>query len=145
MKEVLSEGWYEVKANPKHFYVGIYGDKRVRRELREALLSRWESLPYPKRERKKKQHRAKPHGYNFSVNIQTIINDLDAEIARLTEARNLIAATTKTTTGKKRGRPVGSKVAKVAKKKRKMSAEGKARIIAAQKARWAKIKKDKKA
>lgn len=32
----------------KHRYVGIYGDRRVKRMLRKAL--RWEVLPYPKRE-----------------------------------------------------------------------------------------------
>lgn len=33
--------------SPKHRYVGIYGDKSVRRELRAALV--WQTLPYPKR------------------------------------------------------------------------------------------------
>ena len=32
----------------KHRYVGIYGDRRVKRILRRAL--KWEVLPYPKRE-----------------------------------------------------------------------------------------------
>jgi hypothetical protein len=32
----------------KHRYVGIYGDRRIKRILRRAL--RWELLPYPKRE-----------------------------------------------------------------------------------------------
>jgi hypothetical protein len=34
-------------AGRKHRYVGIYGDRRIKRTLREAL--RWEVLPYPKR------------------------------------------------------------------------------------------------
>jgi hypothetical protein len=42
------------------------------------------------------------------------------------------------TSGKKRGRPPGS-----GKKKRGMSDEGKARVAAAQKARWAKIRAEK--
>lgn len=32
----------------KHRYVGIYGDRRIKRMLRSAL--RWEVFPYPKRE-----------------------------------------------------------------------------------------------
>jgi len=32
----------------KHRYVGIYGDRRMKRILRRAL--RWEVLPYPKRQ-----------------------------------------------------------------------------------------------
>ena len=33
LAEVLAEGWFEVKGNPKHMYVGIYGDKKTRRNL----------------------------------------------------------------------------------------------------------------
>jgi len=33
--------------NGKHRYVGIYGDRRIKRILRGAL--KWEVLPYPKR------------------------------------------------------------------------------------------------
>lgn len=53
LDEVLAEGWKEVKGNPKHLYCGIYGDKRTKRTLREALLARLpkkkRNLPYPKR------------------------------------------------------------------------------------------------
>jgi hypothetical protein len=35
------------KGNPKHRYVGIYADKRTRRQILKAL--RWQSAPYPKR------------------------------------------------------------------------------------------------
>lgn len=41
LKEVLAEGWREIKGNPKHLYVGIYGDKRMRRILREKLLTEY--------------------------------------------------------------------------------------------------------
>ena len=34
LAEVLAEGWQEVKGNPKHMYVGIYGDRRLKRTLR---------------------------------------------------------------------------------------------------------------
>jgi hypothetical protein len=49
-------------------------------------------------------------------------------------------------TGRKRGRPAGSKTVKTkgARKRRKMSAAARAKISAAQKKRWAKKKGDKK-
>jgi hypothetical protein len=54
LAEVLAEGYVEVKGNPKHQYVGIYGDKRMKRTLREALFAKLpekkKNLPYPKRE-----------------------------------------------------------------------------------------------
>jgi hypothetical protein len=49
LKEILAEGWVEVKGNPKHLYCGIYGDKRMKRILRNALTKK--TLPYPKRGR----------------------------------------------------------------------------------------------
>jgi hypothetical protein len=59
-----------------------------------------------------------------------IIAQIDAEIARLKEVQSLLngSGTTPTTTPKKKGT---------------MSAEGRARIAAAQKKRWAKIKRTK--
>jgi hypothetical protein len=47
LQEVLAEGYEEVKGNKKHLYVGIYGDRRLRRKLRAALTRK--ELPYPKR------------------------------------------------------------------------------------------------
>jgi hypothetical protein len=51
-KEVIERmkqcGFEFVQRTSKHRYVGIYGDKKTRRELCEAL--RWTVLPYPKRE-----------------------------------------------------------------------------------------------
>jgi hypothetical protein len=67
-----------------------------------------------------------------------IIQTIDAEIARLEKARALLNGHVSTPT--KRGRPVSSKLVATAKPRRKMSAEGRARIAAAQKARWAKRK-----
>ena len=63
-----------------------------------------------------------------------MIEALDAEIARLEEARRLLAGIF---TGSKRGRGGMSGGGK----RRKISTEGRARIAAAQKARWAKAKK----
>jgi hypothetical protein len=68
---------------------------------------------------------------------------IDAETASLQQARSLIAATAPTPANKKPGRPAKSKKAPVAKQKqkRKMSPEGRARLVAAVKARWARDKK----
>jgi len=68
-----------------------------------------------------------------------IIQTIDAEIARLEQARALLNGHTAPA---KRGRPLGSKPVATSKPlRRKLSAEGRARIAAAQKARWAKTKK----
>jgi hypothetical protein len=67
-----------------------------------------------------------------------IIQTIDAEIARLEKARALLNG--KTTSPAKRGRPSRLTVIATPKPRRKMSAEGRARIAAAQKARWAKAK-----
>jgi len=89
------------------------------------------------------------------MNTNKILEAIDQEILKLQQARALLAdaptiqaakpAAAKSATGKRRGRPKGSVnkkaefAAPVAVKpaKRTMSAEGKARIAAAQKARWA--------
>jgi hypothetical protein len=59
-----------------------------------------------------------------------IVRDIDAEISRLEKVRALLAGHTAPL---KRGEP--------ARKRSRMSAEGRARIAAAQKKRWAKTKK----
>ena len=84
------------------------------------------------------------------MNTQEIIKAIDAQIAQLQQVRELIAgsATPVVTLAPRRGRPKGStnKAAatpapsSVKASKRVMSAEGKARIAAAQKLRWAKQK-----
>jgi hypothetical protein len=64
------------------------------------------------------------------MQIYEIIAALDEEIARLEQVRSLLSgASTSTTTQST--------------KKRTMSVEGRARIVAAQKARWAKSRKKK--
>lgn len=78
------------------------------------------------------------------MDVQSIIDQLTAERTRIDEAIRALSgfATTTTTAKGKRGRPKGStNTAKPAKKKRTMTAEGRARIAAAQKARWAAAKK----
>jgi hypothetical protein len=83
-----------------------------------------------------------------------IVEALDAQIIKLQRARALLAGVSvpaeKVATGKRRGRPKGS-VSKptehtvpavpVKASKRTMSPEGKARLVAALKARWAARKK----
>jgi hypothetical protein len=74
-----------------------------------------------------------------TMDASAIIQTIDAEIARLEQARALLNGHTTTP---KRGRPVSLKSAATLKpQRRKMSAEGRARIAAAQKARWAKAKR----
>jgi len=75
--------------------------------------------------------------------MPTLTELIDAEIARLQRARTLIAGTGK----RGPGRPPKSVEALVAakpKKKRNLSPEGRARIAAAVKARWAAQKKSAK-
>jgi hypothetical protein len=67
-----------------------------------------------------------------------IIETIDAEIARLEQARVLLNGHT---TPAKRGRPVSSAATPTKPPRRMISAEGRARIAAAQRARWAKAKK----
>jgi len=68
--------------------------------------------------------------------IKQILAELDAEIARLHQARALLNGSE---AKRGPGRPKGA--ASTAKKKRNLSPEGRARIAAAVKARWAKQKK----
>lgn len=72
--------------------------------------------------------------YYFLMETSKLVADIDAEIERLQKARALLnGAEAK----RKPGRPANA----TSPKKRTMSAEGRARIAAAQKARWAKTKK----
>ena len=80
------------------------------------------------------------------MNTKAILIGIDAQIAQLEQARELLKGDAKVAAETpQRGRPKGStnKTAAIpaAATKRTMSAEGKARIAAAQKLRWAKQKK----
>ena len=73
-----------------------------------------------------------------------ILDALDAEIARLQQARTILSesqAISLPTERKGRGRPKGHAAVLTVKKPRTMSEEGKARIAAAQKKRWAASRK----
>ena len=78
------------------------------------------------------------------MDVSAIISSIDAELSRLQQARALLAGPVPI---KRRGRPKNSetkpappKPAKKVAKKRTMSPEGRARVAAAQKARWAAVK-----
>jgi len=89
--------------------------------------------------------------------MTNILEQIDAEISKLQQVRALLAGVpiksgkielvgdTVQTVKKGRGRPKGSKnastVSAATGPKRTMSAEGKARIAAAQKKRWAAVRK----
>lgn len=69
------------------------------------------------------------------MDTKELLAAIDSEMATLLQARALLTGTSHTTSHRAR---VGSPARK---KQRSISAEGRARIAAAQKARWAKQKK----
>jgi hypothetical protein len=82
------------------------------------------------------------------MGIANFIAEIDAEITRLQQARTLLSGIA-LPAAKKRGRPakaagaavaVKAVAAKPVKKKRNLSPEGRARMAAAAKARWATVK-----
>jgi hypothetical protein len=78
------------------------------------------------------------------MNTNEIVSQIDREIARLTKARELLQdVPAKRGPGRPRSDAAITPVAKKKTKRRKMSAEARARIAAAQKARWAKAKTKK--
>ncbi len=79
------------------------------------------------------------------MEVSRIIAEIDAQISKLQQARELLAGTT-AKVSKGRGRPKGSKNAKAAApaaapRKRKLSPEGRKRIADAMKRRWAERRK----
>jgi len=71
-----------------------------------------------------------------------IIEAIDAEISRLQQAKVILSGTaTNREPGLPKATNVVSKPVSAKQAKRVMSAEGRAKIAAAQKARWAKVKK----
>ena len=78
-----------------------------------------------------------------------IIAEIDKQISGLQQAKAIFVSMNRTevkdshdrATKRGPGRPRSIEPKVIKRKKRKMTAEGKARIAAAQKARWAKVKK----
>jgi hypothetical protein len=80
------------------------------------------------------------------MELDRIIAEIDAEIAKLQRARELLSSVATTETSKRPGRPKGSKNAKAAvavvtPRRGKMSPEGRKRIADAMKRRWAERRK----
>ena len=70
------------------------------------------------------------------MTIESILSQIDAEIARLTQVRALLSNTGKVTVSAK-GSKIAFSPAKKAGKKRVLSAEARKRIADAQRRRWA--------
>jgi hypothetical protein len=73
------------------------------------------------------------------MDVSRILSEIDAEIARLQQARSALTAIAGGTVAPKRGRPKGSVNKKSAKasRKRNLTPEGRKRIAEAMKRRWA--------
>ena len=76
---------------------------------------------------------------------KSILSEIDAEIARLMQAKALLSAAGTTAIKRKPGRPsktatIVVPVAQKARKRKKMSAEGRERVRQAQIKRWAAVK-----
>jgi hypothetical protein len=78
------------------------------------------------------------------MNTQEIITQIDSEIARLEQVKSILSGTTATTKAKRGPKPKNAPIPITA-KKRFLSPEARARIAAAQKTRWAKVRKAAKA
>lgn len=78
----------------------------------------------------------------YYVEVSRILNEIDAQIAKLQQARALLAGTA-APSGRRPGRPKGSGNAKTtaAPRKRRLSAAGRRRISEAMKKRWAERRK----
>ena len=79
------------------------------------------------------------------MEVSRIIAEIDAQISKLQQARELLSGTVAKSGKKGPGRPKGSKNAKSAPatttRKRKLSPEGRKRIADAMKRRWAERRK----
>lgn len=74
------------------------------------------------------------------MSLESILAEIDTEIARLEQAKGLLTGTANKR-GPGRPRSIASEAAPKKRKRSRMSAEGRAKIAAAQKARWAKARK----
>jgi hypothetical protein len=80
----------------------------------------------------------------MSMKIDEILSQIDAEIKRLTEARDLVAgAAIGRVSRSARKSGLAAPKPRAVRRKRVISPEGRARIAAAQKLRWAKQKRAK--
>jgi hypothetical protein len=82
----------------------------------------------------------RPQADGGKVQVSQILIEIDGEIARLQQARDLLAGSN-AKVGKRRGRAAAKKAAK-APAKRKLSPEGRRKIAEAMKRRWAERRKE---
>ena len=75
------------------------------------------------------------------MDVREIIAALDEEISRLQQVRSLLAGTNGNVTHRATSFAYGANQAKAPRKKRRLSAEARERIAAAQRKRWAAQKK----
>ena len=80
-----------------------------------------------------------------AMTIDSILAEIDAEIARLTQARQLLAAAGTTTKTGTRSNRTAKPAAKTGRKQRVLSPEARKRIAEAQRRRWAAQKSKSKA
>ena len=73
--------------------------------------------------------------YPLSMSIESIVAEIDAEIARLNQVRSLLAGTRTISTSVPKNK--SSKASAKTKKKRVLSADARKRIADAQRKRWA--------
>ena len=73
--------------------------------------------------------------YSWDMTIESILSEIDAEIARLTQVRSLLANSAKSSTETRCDQ--GRESADQARKKRVLSADARKRIADAQRKRWA--------
>ncbi|MGC1872692.1 MAG: hypothetical protein WA700_17160 [Acidobacteriaceae bacterium] len=74
------------------------------------------------------------------MNTRSLIAAIDAEISRLQQVKSLLSGTARTQNGK----PAAAAKTSKPTKRRKLSAAARAKIAAAQRARWAKFRKSAK-
>ena len=75
------------------------------------------------------------------MEVSRIIAEIDAQILKLQQARDLLAGAAAKTGRPGPGRPKGSVKAKATRRQRKLSPEGRKRIADAMKKRWAERRK----
>lgn len=75
------------------------------------------------------------------MEVSRIIAEIDSQIAKLQQARALLAGTTQSSAGRGPGRPKKTASKSATPRKRKLSPEGRKRIADAMKKRWAERRK----
>jgi hypothetical protein len=75
------------------------------------------------------------------MNTKSLIAEIDDQIVKLQHTKNVLLALDSPPAKGKRGRPKGPVTNKAAPKRRKLSAEARAKIAEAQKNRWDAVKK----